>query len=816
MKDFQKALLESNYLHRPLAINEDCENRSFEKRLYSQEKISKKRKIKGNWQHIGRGKLIKDQYFLHLTSPSRFETYPEDWPQDGDYTSFGMIGAEMSLPRENWEGFNQLKLVIRSNCKNLVNPAITLSFTNDGEIKIPDVYNREGHHNISLKNHESREYILDLSNLPRDAMTKLAVTFNANGSYMNLPGFWDVRVEQICLENNLQATSAKGWQMSNHELCYSHIGYPLNHRKTVLAAKQYSGKTFVVKSLESQKIVYRGEMLSGSSTIADYAVADFSGLNQEGEYFFQLEDLKSEPFKIGDYEQLLEKSLWKSLNFIFCERCGCPVPSIHGTCHQDVFADFEGRKIIFNGGWHDAGDLSQQLVQSAEVTLGLFELADAVKEKEPALSSRLMEEGEWGLDFIFKTRLGNGFRVTSAGVSRWTDNQIGTMDDAAARVHNSPYDNFLITGILAKIRLSLPSKHEWNERIDSILETDYQDAMKGFDKAPFVHEPIFWEHTYSTSKSLYLATMVWTSSLMYQLTGEEHYRETAEKRLAELLDCQETKGISLFDGTSLKGMFYRDEKKQIFQHFNHQAREHLYAYALDEAQKIVQNEKLSERLKSAAANYAAYLKYLMQFTQPYPMIASGIYQENEWQDEDSFRKQHLLAGEESKAAFREQLRQGVKIAEHYYIKRFPVWFSFRGNNAVVLSMAESAATIARILKDKELQEIAFQQIEWLLGKNPFAQSMMFGEGDNYPHMYTASSGEMIGEMPVGMQTFENEDAPYWPQFNNATYKEVWVGLAGKWFTLASKLLQNKNGSSTEPPEKEFLWKKHENFLNSSV
>jgi len=28
--------------------------------------------------------------------------------------------------------------------------------------------------------------------------------------------------------------------------------------------------------------------------------------------------------------------------------------------------------------------------------------------------------------------------------------------------------------------------------------------------------------------------------------------------------------------------------------------------------------------------------------------------------------------------------------------------------------------------------------------------------------------------------------PYWPQFNTATYKEVWGSSAGKWFSLISE------------------------------
>ena len=192
------------------------------------------------------------------------------------------------------------------------------------------------------------------------------------------------------------------------------------------------------------------------------------------------------------------------------------------------------------------------------------------------------------------------------------------MDDAKARVHNSPYDNFLITGILAKIYLSLPTESDLREKIASILEIDYEDALTEFKKAPFVHEPISWEHTYSTSKSTYLATMIWTAALLYQITDKVDYQLLVEQKLVELLACQETDGISLFDGTLLKGMFYRDEKKKVFQHFNHQAREHLYAYAMTEAQKIITDKELKVKLSTSVSNYGAYLKYLMNFTAPYP------------------------------------------------------------------------------------------------------------------------------------------------------------------------------------------------------
>ena len=94
--------------------------------------------------------------------------------------------------------------------------------------------------------------------------------------------------------------------------------------------------------------------------------------------------------------------------------------------------------------------------------------------------------------------------------------------------------------------------------------------------------------------------------------------------------------------------------------------------------------------------------------------------------------------------------------------------------------------LKRDLKDKELLDIGLEQLYWTVGKNPFGQSLIYGEGHNYPQLNTFSSGEMTGEMPVGIHTLGNDDVPYWPQTNNACYKEVWITSAGKWLSLIAE------------------------------
>lgn len=789
MRDFNQEVKATGYIHRPLPLDS---SRSFEKQQLEKEIITDRRPLTEsfqNWQHYGRGEIKQAKEAVTLMSAMRYDTWAGGAPEDGDYVNFGEVGAYLPVPREDWSTFTQIKLDVSANCVNAVNPNITITLENDGEIKIPDIYNREGTHVINLEGQAQRTYVLDISNLPRDEVTGIRIFTGANGSYMNLKGQLSYTISNLFLEKNQHSTSAKGWQVPRKEIVFSHIGYHPNYSKTaIINREEFSAATFELKT--EDHVVLQAEIHTTTTVTGTFGLLDFSAVKEPGTYYLQIGETKTPNFQIGAVSTLKADSIWKSLNFIFCERCGCPVHGIHGTCHEDLTVEYKGTLVSFNGGWHDAGDLSQQLVQTAEVTGSLFEAAETVKDQQE-LYLRLIEEGEWGLDFILKTRLDEGDRVTSAGITRWTDNRIGNMDDAVPRIHNSPYDNFLITGLLAKIIKSLPEDYAMRAQLLQVVKDDYSYALAGYEKTGFKHEPIFWEHTYSTSKSLFLATMSWTAALMYQLTEEAGYQAQMTGWFDALLTCQEQTGLELSDGTMLKGMFYRDETHKVFQHFNHQAREHLYALAFEEVLTAAPEHQKAESWLEHARDYGDYLDYLGQFTDPYPMYASGIYREDEWEEKESFYKQHLLVDDEAEASYQEQLKQGVKVGEGLYIKRFPVWFSFRGNNGILLSMGKSAAVMGRLLDRQTLLDKAHQQLQWMVGKNPFGQSMIYGEGYNYPQQYSVSSGEITGEMPVGMQTFGNEDEPYWPQFNNATYKEVWVGIAGKWLALVAELIKTE-------------------------
>ena len=141
----------------------------------------------------------------------------------------------------------------------------------------------------------------------------------------------------------------------------------------------------------------------------------------------------------------------------------------------------------------------------------------------------------------------------------------------------------------------------------------------------------------------------------------------------------------------------------------------------------------------------------------------------------------------TREAFREQVLNGVKVGEHHYVRLFPVWFEFRGNNGTMLAENKAIAAAAHLRGNLELANLAERNLEWVVGRNPFVESLMWGEGYDYAPQYTAMSGDIVGALPVGIQAHRNADAPYWPTENCHNWKEVWVHPVGRWIWLMRDL-----------------------------
>ena len=105
-----------------------------------------------------------------------------------------------------------------------------------------------------------------------------------------------------------------------------------------------------------------------------------------------------------------------------------------------------------------------------------------------------------------------------------------------------------------------------------------------------------------------------------------------------------------------------------------------------------------------------------------------------------------------------------------------------------LTSAQSAVAGARALGDSVALDLAHVQAQWVVGRNPFTQSTMYGVGYDWAQQYSVSSGDFVGSLPVGMQSRGVSDLPYWPAQNMYVYKEVWIHSTSRWLWLMADLL----------------------------
>lgn len=142
----------------------------------------------------------------------------------------------------------------------------------------------------------------------------------------------------------------------------------------------------------------------------------------------------------------------------------------------------------------------------------------------------------------------------------------------------------------------------------------------------------------------------------------------------------------------------------------------------------------------------------------------------------------------TREAYRAQVLSGLSMGDGWYLRSFPVWFARRGNYGVLLSQAKALSAVGRLRGDSAALDLAQRQAQWIVGRNPFAQSTIYGEGYDWAQQYSVSSGDFVGSFPVGMQSRGMTDLPYWPAQNMYVYKEVWVHPAARWLWLMADLV----------------------------
>lgn len=778
-------IIRSGYIHKPLPVREDkAVETTFgpNKTIIRSEVLCDMESLDG-WSHQGYGTISltsersKDGgKSLRLEAPSMPEKFL------GWGLGRGTCQATFDIGGKDWRGYNRLRFSVYPECEGARTTYLNLYVESDGEVKVPDRFGREGYHELNLKNNQWNDCYIEMPALARDKVTCIKFAIEIFGRELTMGETLRFDVDNVLLEEVEEPEVALGWQPHSNRVIFSTSGYTTEAQKTALVTVDKSIKNFNIVDYKTGNYVYTGRIKDEKTRLGDFRTIDFSALKTPGQYVIKVGDITTWPFYIND--DVWEDSAWRVLNFLFCERCGYPVPGIHGICHADLHAVYNGKIYPLNGGWHDAGDMSQSFMQSGEICYGLFQMAQNAKKKgKLELYNRLVEEALWGMDLVLRSRFGDGYRAAHWGTNLWTDGYIGSEDDSGRReisVSNSYIANFTLAGIEAYGAMTLADEEdvEYTGFLRKAAIEDFGWAVEEFEKRIAPTDDV--GHSRGTAQSQNYANASWAASMLYQLTGDKKYAEYAAEYVKPVLESQRTAPLKGFEG-----FFYRDPSHREIVHFNHQSRDFQFIEAIA---SLIETQPLHPdygKWMAAIKLYGKYLKKTTQYIQPYGMVPSGVYNVGEVNEPGFYSWQTgIRSGAEQDYA--EQLRNGYKIDDEHYLRMFPVWFSFKGNHAVGLSTAKNAAICARLLGDKELKNIAERELAWIVGFNPFGQSTIYGEGSNWCQIYNALPGETVGEIPVGIQAYYNGDEPYWPQFNTATYKEVWGASATRWLMLVSE------------------------------
>lgn len=384
---------------------------------------------------------------------------------------------------------------------------------------------------------------------------------------------------------------------------------------------------------------------------------------------------------------LLSETAQNAVNFFYIQRCGYYIPGWHTPCHLDDAKLPDGQHLNATGGWHSAGDYNKLMYEHGDGGVA-YALLSAYR-ANPQVFDKYDRDRDGLPDILDEARWGADFVAKM---------QIPATGGLRNHLHQGPGRNWT--------KWSAPEKHT-----DNIIGTaDDPVITPGEGQSPlaigawamlapilekrgiktdYVDRAIrLWNHATKNGDQVNSPHLLLSALELHRTTKQDSYLKAARRAVESLLAQQTMTG-------RMRGAFGT---------YGAIPAAALAQFALDHPE-----DSLTPKTKEALANFIVFCTSTAN--NPF-----GIAQ------------------------------QPVKDVDYFYPPGMGM-----GNNFEILGRAWAAALVYRLSRDPAALRFAVDQMDWVLGKNPYGLCMFEGKGQlnppRYHHRYNMIPGHERGAVP---------------------------------------------------------------------
>ncbi|WP_315818524.1 hypothetical protein [Paraflavitalea speifideaquila] len=172
----------------------------------------------------------------------------------------GTSQASYEVGGANWEKYNRIHFYIYPHCEGARSIYLNLYLENEGKIRVPDRYEREGIHEINLINGQWNECFVEMPELPRDKVTKLSFAIEIFGKERTMGDSLKFDIDAVSLQTIENPEVVSGWVPAQNRIIHSTTGYGVESKKTAIVRVKNNKGSFQLIEIKGNKVAYEGKI----------------------------------------------------------------------------------------------------------------------------------------------------------------------------------------------------------------------------------------------------------------------------------------------------------------------------------------------------------------------------------------------------------------------------------------------------------------------------------------------------------------------------------------------------------------------------